>query len=51
MKTKLAKLARALVLVALTAPMLSAQSGPAQNPGAAVATTVPPPVATTGNQT
>ncbi len=46
MKTKLAKLALALVLVALTAPILLAESGTAQNRPAAALSVAPPPTAT-----
>jgi len=45
-KTKLAKLALALVLVALTAPILLAESGTAQNRPAAALSVAPPPNAT-----
>src|SRR6266850_4107512 len=44
MKTKVGKLALALVLVALSAPMFLAQSGTAQN-RPALPTTIPPPTA------
>jgi len=45
MKTKLAKLVLALVLVACTSPMLLAQSGTAQNRPALPITISPPPAA------